>query len=172
MTRLSRLAAVLPLAAAAAFLTAGTAGASTSSLGPEPACDGTFSYGGTTVTVRCTTAASGTEFRAMALCPNGDWHFGPFVPQGAGHVSVASCANPMTRRASTRGREVAYGQAPTRQWQHRRAWGGPKLVYRTNADTKSSPSRPVVEKVRLGTGYSVASPPKSGKAAGPALTEQ
>lgn len=96
MSRLARLASVLSIAAAAAIVTAGAAGASTMGLGPEPACDGTFSYGGRTVTVRCGTAATGTEFRAMALCPNGDWHFGPFVPQGPGHVSVAKCANPMT----------------------------------------------------------------------------
>jgi hypothetical protein len=68
MSRLARLAAVLPIAAATAVLTAGTAGVSTSSLGPEPACDGTFTSMGKTVTVRCTTAASGTQFRVMALC--------------------------------------------------------------------------------------------------------
>jgi hypothetical protein len=95
MTRLARLAAVLPIAAAAAVLTAGTAGASTSGLGPEPACDPTFSSMNKTVTVRCGTAASGTMFRAMALCQNNDWHFGPFVLQGPGHVSVASCGSPM-----------------------------------------------------------------------------
>lgn len=93
MIRLVRLAAVLPIAAAAVVLGAGTAGASSI----EPWCTATPSYGGKTTTVRCSTVAPGTQFRAMALCQNGDWHFGPFVLQGAGHVSVASCGSPMVR---------------------------------------------------------------------------
>ena len=43
------------------------------------------------VTVHCGTGAGQTQFRAMALCQNGDWHFGPWVLQGPGHASVARC---------------------------------------------------------------------------------
>lgn len=98
MIRLAQL-AVLPLAAAALLLGGGTAGASVAEapggVSPMASCSGTFSSGGATVTVSCDAGVAGTEFRAVAHCPNGDTHFGPWVLQGAGHVSVASCANPM-----------------------------------------------------------------------------
>lgn len=93
MTRLTRLAAVLPIAAAAVLSVAGTASASTA--GAQATCDGNYSFGRQHITVSCPTSVVGTQFRAMALCPNGDWHFGPFVLQGPGHVSVATCASDM-----------------------------------------------------------------------------
>jgi hypothetical protein len=37
----------------------------------------------------------GNQFYAIARCPSGDYHLGPWVLQGAGHVSVAKCANPL-----------------------------------------------------------------------------
>jgi hypothetical protein len=91
MTRLARLAAVLPIAAAAVLFSSGTAGATSAAA----SCDPTFSFGGAKVTVRCEASNPGTEFRAVAYCPNGSVHFGPWVLQGPGHVSVAGCANPM-----------------------------------------------------------------------------
>jgi len=94
MTRLARLAAVLPIAAAAVVFATGTAGASVGGAAAQP-CDGNPSYGNTHITVSCTTSAWGNQFRAMILCPSGDWHFGPWVPQGPGHVSVATCAYAM-----------------------------------------------------------------------------
>jgi hypothetical protein len=98
MIRLARL-AMLPVAAAALLLGAGTAGASVAAapggVSPLASCSGTFTSGGATVTVRCDAGVAGNEFRAAANCPNGDTHFGPWVLQGPGHVSVASCANPM-----------------------------------------------------------------------------
>jgi len=77
------------------MLGAGTAGAATGGVAPLASCSGTFTSGGATVTVRCDAGVAGTEFRAVANCPSGDTHFGPWVLQGAGHVSVASCGNPM-----------------------------------------------------------------------------
>ncbi len=58
-------------------------------------CTGTPSFGGATWTVRCGTEQPGTEFRAVAFCPNGDTHYGPWVLQGPGHVSVVKCGNPI-----------------------------------------------------------------------------
>jgi hypothetical protein len=94
MVRFARL-AVLPVVAAAALLGAGTAAAATGGVSPMASCSGTFTSGGATVTVRCTADNPGTEFRAAAQCPNGETHYGPWVAQGEGHVSVAKCANPM-----------------------------------------------------------------------------
>jgi hypothetical protein len=95
MIRLARL-AVLPAAVAAVLLGAGAAAAAPGGATPMAGCSGTFTSGGATVTVRCDAGVPGNEFRARAKCPNGDWHLGPWVSQGAGHVSVAKCANPMT----------------------------------------------------------------------------
>ena len=96
MARLTLL-KVLPFVAAAALLGTGTASASVAADGISPmaSCSGTFTSGGATVTVRCTADNPGTEFRAKALCPSGETHYGPWVDQGVGHVSVAKCANPM-----------------------------------------------------------------------------
>lgn len=96
MARLAWL-AVLPFVMAAALLGTGTATASVGAdeISPMASCSGTFTSGGATVTVRCTADNDGTEFRARALCPSGAWHYGAWVDQGVGHVSVAKCANPM-----------------------------------------------------------------------------
>jgi hypothetical protein len=93
--------AVLPIVAAGALLSAGTATASVAAEAPADGvsvmanCTGTPSYGGATWTVRCGTEQPNNEFRAFAICPNGDVHFGPWVLQGPGHVSVVHCGNPV-----------------------------------------------------------------------------
>jgi hypothetical protein len=99
MTRLARL-TVVPLAAIAALLGAGVATATTAApaSGATTAktyyCTTAYSYGKTRITVSCTEGAPGTMVQAVAYCPN-VVHFGPWVPQGLDHVSVATCANPM-----------------------------------------------------------------------------
>jgi hypothetical protein len=76
-------------------LGAGAASATPDTVTVGESCTYTFSYGGATVTVRCGTVEPGNQFYAIARCPSGDFHYGPWVLQGAGHVSVAKCANPM-----------------------------------------------------------------------------
>lgn len=100
MKRLAQLAAGLAIAAGVVLFGAGTSGAtvgdaSSDGVSALSSCSGTYSFGGAHVTVRCTADSPGSEFRAIAYCPNGDVHLGPWVPQGGDHVSVATCANPM-----------------------------------------------------------------------------
>lgn len=98
MKRIARI-AVVPAALSAVLLGAGAASASTAApdggMSTQWACSGTFSSGGATVTVRCSADSPGSEFRAVAACPSGETHVGPWVPQGGDHVSVATCGNPM-----------------------------------------------------------------------------
>jgi hypothetical protein len=102
MNRLSKL-AVVPIAAAATILGAGAAvAAPITALAPGDSCSATYTSVNRTVTVRCGTVEPGTEFQAVAHCPGGGDHFGPWVLQGPGHVSVANCANPMTEPAGVR----------------------------------------------------------------------
>ena len=93
MKRFARLAG-LPILVAATLL--GTA-VSTGAVGTAAAagsCSGVMSYNYTRVTVACSADSPGNRFRAVAYCPNA-LRYGPWVFQGPGHVSVATCANPM-----------------------------------------------------------------------------
>jgi hypothetical protein len=94
MTRLAR-PTVVAIAAVAALLGAGVASAApAASTAKTYYCTTAYSYGKTRITVSCTQDAPGTMVQAVAYCPN-VVHFGPWVPQGLDHVSVATCANPM-----------------------------------------------------------------------------
>ena len=92
--RLVRL-AVLPVVVGASLLgSVGSAGAAESAV-TAGSRSGVMSYGYTRVTVTCSADSPGNRFRAVAYCPN-TVRYGPWVFQGAGHVSVATCANPMS----------------------------------------------------------------------------
>jgi hypothetical protein len=75
----------------APLLTTGSAAAEALSSG----CTHAYSYNNTRVTVHCDASPGFTTFAAVAYCPNVT-RFGPFVPLGGDHVSVATCANPMS----------------------------------------------------------------------------
>ena len=93
MTRLARSAVLLMAVGAALLVGVGPAGAVVSTQA-SGSCSGVMSYGYTRVTVACSADNLGNRFRAVAYCPN-TVRYGPWVFQGPGHVSVATCANPM-----------------------------------------------------------------------------